>query len=83
MVNVFGEQHNFSKASTVISIHFNKEMKVMRVVIDRIEGLYAICEMDNRKMIDVELKNIPKQAKEGDVLDIEGSFIIINNCFQF
>lgn len=52
----------------------------MRVIIDRIEGLYAICEMDNRKMIEVELKNIPKQAKEGDVLDIEGSFIIINKA---
>lgn len=50
----------------------------MRVVIDRFEGDYAVCEKDNREMIDIKRDSLPKEAKEGDVLDIEGDKIIID-----
>jgi len=50
----------------------------MRVTIDRFEGLYAVCEKDDRTMMDIEKSKIPATAAEGDILDIEGSFIIIN-----
>ena len=50
----------------------------MRVIIDRIEEEFAVCEKDDTKMVNIELKNIPGKPKEGDVLDVEGSFIIIN-----
>jgi pyruvate kinase len=42
----------------------------MKVVIDRFEGEYAVCEKENREMIDVKRDSLPKEAKEGDVLNI-------------
>lgn len=50
----------------------------MKVVIDRFEGDYAVCEKENREMIDIKRDCIPKESKEGDVLDIEGDKIIID-----
>ena len=40
----------------------------MRVIIDRFEGEYAVCEKENSKMIDIEKHKLPPEAKEGDVL---------------
>lgn len=50
----------------------------MKVVIDRFEGDYAVCEKENREMIDIKKDCIPKEAKESDVLDIQGDKIIID-----
>jgi hypothetical protein len=50
----------------------------MIVIIDRFEGDFAVCEKDDKKMINIEKDKMPFGAKEGDVLNIEGSFIIIN-----
>jgi hypothetical protein len=50
----------------------------VKVVIDRFEGDYAICEKENREMIDIKRHRIPKEAKESDVLDIQGDKIIID-----
>ena len=44
----------------------------MKVIVDRIEGEYAICEQENRRMIDIPLKDIPFKVKEGDVFEING-----------
>lgn len=43
----------------------------MKVIIDRFEGNYAVCEKENREMIDIEKNRIPCEAKEGDSLIIE------------
>lgn len=40
----------------------------MRLVIDRFEGKYAICELENGEFIDVSKADIPQEAKEGDIL---------------
>lgn len=45
----------------------------MKVTVDRVEGEYAICEQENRQMIDIPLKDIPFIVKEGDVIEINGS----------
>jgi hypothetical protein len=50
----------------------------VKVVIDRFEGDYAVCEKENREMIDIKTNRIPKEAKESDVLDIQGDKIIID-----
>lgn len=50
----------------------------MKVVIDRFEGHYAVCEKENREMIDIKRDIIPKEAKESDVLDIKGDVIVID-----
>lgn len=50
----------------------------MRVVIDRFEGEYAICEKENREMVDIKRDKIPEEAKEGDVLCIDKDNIFID-----
>jgi pyruvate kinase len=50
----------------------------MKVIIDRFEGDYAVCEKENREMIDISKDSIPKEAKEGDVLNIDDGKITID-----
>lgn len=51
----------------------------MKVIIDRFEGDFAVCEKEDRKMIDIERNKIPAIAKEGDVLDIIDDKITIDS----
>lgn len=44
----------------------------MRAVIDRFEGDFAVCEKEDRTMLNVKRNKLPANAKEGDVLIIEG-----------
>ncbi len=50
----------------------------MKVVIDRFEGEYAVCEKDDRTMIMLKKNEIPLTAEEGDVLIIEAGNIILD-----
>jgi hypothetical protein len=50
----------------------------LKVVIDRFEGSYAICEKENREMVDIERSRLPEEAKEGDVLDIANDEITVD-----
>jgi len=50
----------------------------MKVIIDRFEGDFAVCEKEDRKMIDIERDKVPSTAKEGDVLDITNDKITID-----
>ena len=50
----------------------------MKVIIDRFEGNIAICEKSNRTMISIRKDRIPSDAKEGDILSIEGDNIKID-----
>jgi len=43
----------------------------MKVIIDRFEGDYAVCEKEGRTMVDIERNKIPAEAKEGDALLVE------------
>lgn len=45
----------------------------MKVIVDRIEGEYAVCELENRQMTNIALIEIPFSVKEGDVLVLEGN----------
>lgn len=51
----------------------------MKVIIDRFEGEYAVCEKEDLEMIDIEIKRLPAYAKEGDVLIIENDDIKIDS----
>ncbi|WP_186429498.1 DUF3006 domain-containing protein [Clostridium sp. BSD9I1] len=42
----------------------------MKVIIDRFEGDFAVCEKENKAMIDIPKEILPEEAKEGDVLNI-------------
>ena len=50
----------------------------MKVIIDRFEGLYAVCEKEDRKMMDILKINLPIEAKEGDVLVFYNNMITID-----
>ena len=50
----------------------------MIVVIDRFEGMYAVCEKEDMTIINIKRSLVPKEAKEGDVLNIEGDVIRID-----
>lgn len=50
----------------------------MFVVIDRFEGQYAVCEKEDRTMIDICRSRIPSEAKVGDVLNITSDEIVID-----
>ena len=50
----------------------------MKVIIDRFEGDFAVCEKEDRQMLDIERHKIPSSAKEGDVLDITNDQITID-----
>ncbi len=51
----------------------------MTIVIDRFEGQFAVCESEDKSIIDIEINKLPEGAKEGDVLFVEGESITINN----
>lgn len=49
----------------------------MRVVIDRFEGEFAVCEADEGNMINIEKSKLPEGAREGDVLEVTDDGISI------
>jgi hypothetical protein len=50
----------------------------MKVIIDRFEGEFSVCEKEDRTMMDIEKSKIPVKAKEGDVLNIINDRITID-----
>ncbi|NLC69287.1 MAG: DUF3006 domain-containing protein [Clostridiaceae bacterium] len=51
----------------------------MRLIIDRFEGDFAVCENENRKMINIEKSKLPRRAKEGSVLIIKADKIELDH----
>ena len=45
----------------------------MKLIIDRFEGEYAVCEKKNRRMINIHKIKLPSEAREGDVVKIVGT----------
>ncbi|HHV30293.1 DUF3006 domain-containing protein [Acetivibrio mesophilus] len=49
----------------------------MRLIVDRFEGDFAVCENDNKEMINISKSKLPPDVKEGDVLlKIDDKYII-------
>lgn len=42
-----------------------------KIVIDRFEGTYAICEDKDQKFFAIEIAELPNGAREGHVLEIK------------
>lgn len=48
-----------------------------RLIVDRLENNYAVCETKENKVIHIPMKEIPNNTKEGDVLMLmEGKYVI-------
>jgi hypothetical protein len=52
----------------------------MRVVIDRFEGDFAVCEKEDRTILNIKRSKLPVNTKEGDVLVIEGDSIKVDSA---
>ncbi|MGI6190193.1 MAG: DUF3006 domain-containing protein [Clostridiales bacterium] len=50
----------------------------MRVIIDRFEGDYAVCQDENKKIINIERGRLPHDACEGCVLLIHNDRIEVD-----
>lgn len=49
----------------------------MEYVVDRLQGVYAVCESENRHTQNIPLYELPSGIKEGDcIVSIEGNFMI-------
>lgn len=42
----------------------------MKWIVDRIENDIAVCELENGEFIDVNIKALPKNIHEGDVINL-------------
>ncbi len=48
---------------------------MVRLIIDRFESDYAVCEMEDRSFINIPKNKLPLEAKEGDCITLEdGSY---------
>lgn len=52
----------------VASVIHHSKGDVMKGIIDRFEGDYAVVEFDGRLMVDIPKEQLPTDAKEGDVI---------------
>jgi Protein of unknown function (DUF3006). len=50
----------------------------MKVIVDRIENAYLVCEKEDKTMMDVPMQEISGGAKPGDVLRITKAGIVID-----
>lgn len=50
---------------------------LVKATIIRFEGCYAICMKEDRSILDIKRFNIPMDAKEGDILNINDDDITI------
>ena len=50
-----------------------------KLIIDRIEGNFAVCEKKDRTMLNLEISKIPEEAKEGSCICIdENGFVSLD-----
>jgi hypothetical protein len=50
----------------------------MKVIIDRFEGDFAVCEKEDRAMVNIEKSKLPEGVREGDVLVNEGDRFFVD-----
>ncbi len=52
----------------------------MQLIVDRIEEEYAVCEKEDRTMIELKLDTLPYGVKEGTVLNLENGKVFIDEA---
>lgn len=50
----------------------------MKVIIDRFENGYAVCECEDKTMLNIDKNKLPAGAEEGTVLIIEKDLLTID-----
>ena len=54
------------------------EVEIIKVTVDRFEGDFAICEKDDRTMIQIEKSRLPDTVREGDIIVVEDEGIYLD-----
>jgi S-adenosylmethionine:tRNA-ribosyltransferase-isomerase (queuine synthetase) len=49
-----------------------------RLIVDRIEKCYAICENEAKEMVVLKLENLPEGVKEGDCLILNDDEFLVD-----
>jgi hypothetical protein len=52
----------------------------MQLIIDRFEGQFALCQRPDRSMLKIPRGRIPSEAREGDVLQVSGDTISLDQA---
>jgi hypothetical protein len=52
----------------------------MRLIVDRFEGSYAVCEDEEKNMVSILKAELPDDAKEGSVLICDNGIIYVDNA---
>jgi len=52
----------------------------MKVIIDRFDGDFAVCEKKDRTMLNIKRDKLPPEAKEGDILNIYDDIITVDSA---
>lgn len=50
----------------------------MKVIIDRFEGNFAVCECEDKAMINIERNKMPYGVSEGSVLVVDSDSIVFD-----
>ena len=50
----------------------------MNLIIDRIEGGFAVCENENQQMINISLADLPEGVREGNVLKYDDGVYFVD-----
>lgn len=51
----------------------------MKVTIERFEGPLVVCKKEDGSMMDIKRILLPRNAKEGDILKINGDIITLGS----
>lgn len=54
------------------------ENNKVQYIIDRFEGKFAVCETSELKFVNILKKDLPKDVKEGDVLEFDGKKYVLD-----
>lgn len=55
-------------------------MKSTRLVIDRFEGMFAVCEAENHTNVSIPLTSLPEGCREGDIITKVGTRYTIDQA---
>lgn len=51
-------------------------------IVDRFEGIYAVCEDESGKMIDIPIDLLPNSVAEGDCICNKDGLYVIDEAFS-
>lgn len=51
-------------------MRITKNTKTMRITIDRFEGEFAVCETEDKNMLNIPSSILPSGAREGNIYEV-------------